>query len=373
MIRLFLIVFLFFLFYYGQLRLYRRLWLSQLKVAFSFAEDHIFQGEQGELREVIENRKRLPLSMLKVKFQTDRRLDFGTGRGSRTTDRYYRYDVFRVGGGERVTRTLKFKGTKRGYYVIDGADLIAADLLLTTSFLTTISVRTQMYVYPRPWNSEELSRALARLNGEILVRRNLLEDPFEYRGIREYQPFDSMRSVNWKATAKTGELKVNLKNYTSLRSVRVFFNLQDDSILKKEDCVEAAIRIVAGLCLDFLNQGLLVSCYGNGMDMESGRYVAVSSGTGGSHMDIIYRALARIDLERKPVNFADTFGEKILNDTEGDVITCFVSPNHYDDFLALLGRYQAGGGEYRWFYPVSGSKPPVLPEALKDHIQLIHI
>ena len=36
-----------------------------------------------------------------------------------------------------------------------------------------------------------------------------MEDPFEYRGIREYQPYDDMRSVNWKATAKTGDLKVN--------------------------------------------------------------------------------------------------------------------------------------------------------------------
>lgn len=372
MIRLLLIGGLFFLFYYAQLRVYRHLWLRQLSVAFSFTRSYIFQGEQGELQEIIENRKWLPLAMLKVKFKTDRRLDFGAGRGSKTTDQYYRYDVFRVGSGERVTRTLKFKGTKRGYYVIDSADLVASDLLLTASFMSSVPAHTELYVYPLPWDSEEMRRALTRLNGEILVRRNLLEDPFEYRGIREYQPFDSMRTINWKATARTGDLKVNLKNYTSLKYVRIFFNLQDDGIIKKEDCVEASINIVAGLCFGFLSQGLQVSCYGNGLDVETGRYVSIAPKAGDGQMDTIYRSLARIDLEKPPVSFADTFREKIMA-FSGDIITCFVAPNQYDDFLELLGEYQASGREYRWFYPVSGNKMPELPVELKGHVQLIHI
>lgn len=372
MIRLFLIGVMFFLLYLAQQKVYKHLWYKQLNVIFSFSRDYIFQGEQGELREIIENRKWLPLAMLKVKFKTDRRLDFGTGKGSKTTDQYYRYDVFRVGGGERVTRTLKFKATRRGYYVIDGADLVAADLLLSVSFMMDAPIRTELYVYPKPWDSEELRRALTRLNGEILVRRNLLEDPFEYRGIREYQPFDSMRTINWKATAKTGDLKVNLKNYTSLKQVRIFFNLQDDGILKKEDCVEASISIVAGLCAGFLNQGLQVSCYGNGLDLETGCYVSVSPKAGEGQMDAIYRTLARIDLEKPPVSFSDTFREKIMA-FSGDIITCFVAPNQYDDFLEVLGEYQASGREYRWFYPISGTKLPSLPEELKGHIQLIHI
>ncbi|MCI9141494.1 MAG: hypothetical protein HFH87_02595, partial [Lachnospiraceae bacterium] len=83
---------------------YERFWQQHLSVRIHFGADHIFEGQQGELKEVIENRKRLPLSMLKVKFKTDRHLLFGNEKGSRTTDQYYRNDVFRIGGGERVTR-----------------------------------------------------------------------------------------------------------------------------------------------------------------------------------------------------------------------------------------------------------------------------
>ena len=372
MIRLLIIGVLFFLLYMLQLNVYKRLWHKHLNVNISFARDHIFQGEQSELQEIIENRKRLPLAMLKVKFQTDRNLDFGSAKGSRTTDRYYRNDMFRIGGGERVTRTLKFKGKKRGYYTIDGADLVAADLLLTTSFVREAPTHTALYVYPMPYDSEELRRSLIRLSGEILTRRHLLEDPFEFRGIREYQPYDNMRTINWKATARTGDLKVNRKNYTSLKYVRIFFNIQDDGIRRKEDCVEACISIVAGLSSGFLSQGLQVSCHGNGMDFVTGNYVSVSAKGGEGQIDDIYRALARIDLEKTPVNFAETFREKILI-RSGDMITCFVSPNQYDDFLELLREYQSGGRDYRWFYPVSGNSDPELPGDLQSHIQLIHI
>lgn len=372
MIRLIIICILFFLLYFLQLNVYKHLWHKNLNVTLSFTRDHIFQGEQGELQEVIENRKLLPLAMLKVKFKADRSLDFGSAKGSRTTDQYYRNDVFRIGGGERVTRTLKFLGTKRGFYTIEVADLVAADLLLTANFMETVPTQTLLYVYPMPYDSEELRRSLIRLSGEILTRRHLLEDPFEFRGIREYQPFDSMRTINWKATARTGDLKVNRKNYTSLKYVRIFFNIQDDNILKKEDCVEACFSIVAGLSNGFLSQGLQVSCYGNGMDIINGSYVSVPPKSGDGQTDTIYRALARIDLEKKPVNFADTFREKLFTQT-GDVITCFVAPNQYDDFLGLLREYQDSGRDYRWFYPVSGLKDPELPGDLMSHIQLIHI
>lgn len=113
MIRLLVIGVLFFLLFVLQKKLYERLWRRHLTVSVEFARDHIFQGDWGELEEIIENRKRLPLAMLKVKFKTDRHLVFGDRKGSRTTDQFYRNDVFRIGGLEKVTRTLKFQGGRR--------------------------------------------------------------------------------------------------------------------------------------------------------------------------------------------------------------------------------------------------------------------
>ena len=267
MIKILGIGFIGFLLLVVQKSVYEKLWQRSLYVSVSFGKEPIFEGDQGELKEIIENKKRLPLSMLKVKFKTDRHLVFGNEKGSRTTDQYYRNDIFRIGGGERVTRTLKFRGGRRGYYTIDEVSLVASDLFFLSQLTADKKVKTELYVYPRPYDAARLRRSLIQMNGEMLSRRHLQEDPFEYRGIREYQPYDDMRSINWKATAKTGELKVNQRNYTSLKSVRIFFNTQDDNILKKEAAVEMTLRITASLCQLFLQQGVQVSCYGNGVDM----------------------------------------------------------------------------------------------------------
>ncbi len=351
--------------------IYDKLWQRHLTVSVSFGVDHIFEGEEGELKEIIENKKWLPLAMLKVKFKTDRNLLFGNHSGSRITDQYYRNDMFRIGGGERVTRSLKFKGGRRGYYTIDEISLVSADLFFLTQMLADRPVKTELYVYPRPFDSSRLRQALLQMNGEMLSRRHLLEDPFEYRGIREYQPYDDMRSINWKATAKTGDFMVNQHNYSTLRSVRIFFNIQDDNILKKEDSVEMSLRIVASLCAFFLRQGIQVSCCGNGVDIITHEPTVIDSRTGRQQMDSIYKALARIDTSQPVPCFADTFGERIFGDFK-DTFTCFVSPNQYEDFVGLLTRFKETGRPFFWFYPIDAKNKPKLPPLLAENIEVIY-
>lgn len=372
MIKLFSIGLLFFLLFVMQKFLYEHLWQKHLKVSIRFGEEHLFEGEQGELKEIVENRKRLPLSMLKVKFKTDRHLLFEDFKGSRTTDQFYRNDIFRIGSNERVIRTLKFQCGRRGYYTIDDVSLVASDLFLASQMFAEIPLHTCLYVYPKPFDSAEFRQSLTKLNGEVLAKRHLLEDPFEYRGIREYQPFDNMRSINWKATAKTGDLKVNQKNYTSLKSIRIFFNVQDDNIIRKEECVEASLRIVAGLSCFFLHQGIQISCYGNGVDCLTGKCFTIEAKAGEGQLDTIYRGLARLDLEKPVANFTDTFEERLFSESKG-TITCFVSPNQYDDFLLLLEKYQDTGNDFLWFYPVYGNREPDLPQKLLSQVRLLHL
>lgn len=351
--------------------LYEKLWYRHLHVNISFRDDHIFQGEQGELKEIIVNRKWLPLAMLKVKFKTDRRLLFDEHRGSRTTDQYYRNDVFRINGGEKVTRTLKFTGSRRGYYTINEASLVASDLFFMGQMVKEQEMKAVLYVYPRHYDSSRLTQSLIQINGEILSKRHLLEDPFEYRGIREYQPYDDMRRINWKATAKTDEFKVNELNYTSLKSVRIFFHIQDNNVIRNEESVEMSLRIVASLCAFFLRQGIRVSCFGNGLDIVTHQPMSIQARAGQGQMDTIYKALARIDTEQPAADFGELFREQLFQHNDG-AFTCFVAPNQYDDFIELLTRYRKSNKLFRWFYPVTGRQKPELPKGLEQHISVIY-
>ncbi len=352
---------------------YQKMWNKSLYARIEFASLGMFEGDTGELREVVENRKNLPLPVLRVKFQTDRGLSFGNDDGSRVTDLFYRNDVFHVNGKERITRKLPFTAKKRGYYKILGIDLVAADTFMISEMVDT---RQQddcyLYVYPKPFISPELLQSLKQLNGEIQTKRHLIEDPFEYRGIREYQPFDDMRSVNWKATAKTGELKVNQKSYTCLANVRIFFNIEDNGILKKDDAVEMTLRIVSGIAQYFIAQGIRTSVYGNGVDVITGEAVSVEPGAGSGQFDQINKTLARIDTTKEPHDFVQIFGEKLLTEEKG-TRTMIVSPNAYDDFTELLRQYTESGSDYMWFYPVWSSETPAVPDWVADHLTYVPI
>ena len=360
-----------YLLFIAQRRLYEKLWQKHLGISLSFGTNHIFEGEQGELREIIENRKRLPLSMLKVKFKTDRHLIFGNEKGSRTTDQYYRNDVFRISGGERVTRTLRFTGGKRGYYTIDEISLVASDLFFLGQMVADQPVRAELYVYPKPYDSRRLRQSFVQLNGEMLTRRHLLEDPFEYRGIRDYQPSDDMRSINWKATAKTGELKVNQKNCTSLKAVRIFLNLEDNGILKKEECVEACLRVAAGLCEYFLGQGMQVSCCGNSRDCITGEPLSLEAGAGAGQMTAVYKSLARTDAG-DVLPFVPLWQNRLSDCAEGS-FTFLVTPCHYDAFTELIRQFDRAGNDFVWFYPVCGTTDPKLPSDIEKHIRFLHM
>ena len=355
-----------------QRKLYGILWQKNLGIRLEFTETSLFEGEKGELLEIIENGKRLPLPMLKVKFQTDRNLQFTDTQNAKVTDLYYRNDIFQVKGRERITRKLEFIAAKRGYYRINNIDLVAADLFLSAEMVESRHTEQYFYVYPAPFVSDEFRQSLQQLNGEILTKRHFMEDPFEYRGIREYQPYDDMRSINWKASAKTGELKVNQKNYTSLQTIRIFFNIEDNGILKKDEAVEASFRIVAGLAAFFLNQGIHVSCYGNGRDVMTDEPLQIEAGAGAGQLQQIYRSLARIDTAKEPIVFTEAFARRLLEE-DSSTITVLVSPNAYSDFTELITEYQKSEREYIWFYPTIESERPEIPQELKTHIKILHI
>ena len=69
MIRLLGIGVVFSVFFLVQRILYQRFWLQHLTAQVRFVQDHIIEGEQGELNEILVNKKILPLPMLKVKFR----------------------------------------------------------------------------------------------------------------------------------------------------------------------------------------------------------------------------------------------------------------------------------------------------------------
>lgn len=365
-----------FLLFYLQDRLYCRFWDKNLSVSLEFSRKAAVEGEECELCERVENRKLLPLPALKVKFQVSRELQFEDEEGvSSVTDQYYRNDVLSVRPFMRHVRRLRFRCKKRGYYWINGLDVVAGTLFLSGELPRSLESETRLYVYPRLWRSPEFSRLLQRLNGEILSRRHMLEDPFEFRGIREYSPWDTMRDINWKATARTGDLKVNMKNYTAQKAVRIFVNLEDGAVMRHEELLEASIRMAAGAAANFLAQGIRTSVYTNGPDIVTGELVGMEAASASWHMETINRGLARIDLSKRAPSFVRSLKEAALgqNEAAGTLFTVFISSDAQEDFQELLEECVRQGTDFCWICPIMEHGEEKIRKALEPYAQKIRV
>ena len=166
------------------------------------------------------------------------------------------------------------------------------------SLLNSMENKAQLLVYPRAVDMTKLSVPFKNMMGTVLTRQYSYEDPFEFRGIRQYQSYDSMKDVNWKASAKTGDLKVNVHDYTARQEVILLLDLKDETQLVQDDIKEESIRLANSLAGLFALKGIPVGIISNGRDLLTKEELCLSAGSGRPHIQAVRECLARVDLKQ---------------------------------------------------------------------------
>jgi len=337
--------------YLLQVAAYRKLWNKQLTATVEFVQRAITEKEQGELRETIVNRKWLPLPMLRVKFEVDRHLDFMQEGNVSVTDRCYKSDIFSAMMYQKIIRTLKFSGNRRGFYTIEELSLDSTDLFMQEHLAMGVSCSTWLYVYPGSADARRLLIPFQKMMGDILTKRYTYEDPFEFQGIRPYQPFDNMRDVNWKASARTGELRTNVHGFTVRQEVCLLLNLESESMLEYSMLREESIRIANSLTELFLAQGIPVGIYSNAKDLLTGEELRLVSGAGAGHLTTVRENLARLDLSQEMEEFGVMLEEQIAKEAR-DTLFVLISTSQRDAVCRAYARLAEKHAGSTWILPL---------------------
>ena len=155
-----------------------------------------------------------------------------------------------------MSADLSLKFDRRGRYH-EGSFGVATRFPF--AFLTKtrhLALQRQILVYPRIDPIDELFEILPLVRGEwesfVHGRGSDL-----YR-IREYMPEDSARHVDWKATAKSGSLKVREFSREDERKVRIVFDNPEAGMIS-EPAYERAVNLAASLAWNFSAQDAEVS------------------------------------------------------------------------------------------------------------------
>lgn len=338
--------------------IYRKVWNKNLAADIGFSADNVVAGEYIELVEVVTNKKRIPLPYIHLKFQADRSLIFGDGNeNSQVTDKTYRNDIFSLLMYQRITRKIPLLCSKRGVYTIDNLEMISTGIFMNEVLIVNRPVNEELVVYPAIADAHMLQVIFSRLMGDIERSKYLYEDPFVFRGIRDYTPMDPMNTINWKASARTGSFMVNQFNETMCQEVCILLDVESESMIKRDDLSEMSISIAAGLSQMLIEKGITVSVITNGADYASGAYILTDAATGPAHLKAVNTALARIDLSREPVDYKELIFDRIKMRVENNqskdkqCVYVMIAQNKRVDLQQAFDELTGGRSDCMWIIP----------------------
>ena len=126
-----------------------------------------------------------------------------------------------------------------------------------------IALAREVIVYPSVEPPEEFLEVLPMVTGEFetFVRGR----GYDLYRIREYMPEDSARHVDWKATARTGALKVREYSREDERRLRIVFDNPLPGVLDA-GIYEHAVHLVASLGWHFHHEDVEISYVGPGLE-----------------------------------------------------------------------------------------------------------
>ncbi|MCR5798619.1 MAG: DUF58 domain-containing protein [Lachnospiraceae bacterium] len=337
------------LLYLIQYKLYKKFWNKNLDVDIDFDREVLYEGEENTLREVITNGKRLPLPVLQIKFSITRTFLFERKDSSSVTDKYYRNEFYTVMPFQKITRTYPFVCSHRGLYGMESMDVICRSLFLDEKMIESRQHAADVCVLPSMIAHKDVTTEINNLLGEIEKNVHINDDPFTFAGIRDYQPYDNMHSINWKVTARLNDLQVNTYNTTFSKKVVVLINTETNSMQHQEDMAEWCIRIAMCIVRRFITSKIPVGLYTNGLDYE-GPAPEIEAGADMSHIRTVELALARIDVSQKPTGFAKLMEQKIVS-TSGNVEYLIVSNNRKPDVTGEYKKLLASGHRIHFIVP----------------------
>lgn len=344
---------------------YRRNWHRQLSANLQFEEEYVYAGEQAHLIETIENHKAMPVPVLEVRFHARRELDFHTENNTAVSDYVYKRDIFAIMGWQRIIRRLTLDCRKRGLYPIEEVGLTAYSTMFRKRYSKENPIcNTQLYVYPKMVKVSDIVVTCERMLGTMQCAKHLYEDPFAFRSIREYTLTDPMKSINWKASAKSGNLMVNTFDSAIAEKVMIYLDVEDTGILRREELVEESIAVAASLVRKLINSGMEVGIAVNATEIWPSAkaadkdYFRLEPQSGKVHLHQIEQALATYLANTIPF-------ETILNDPPEDAVLIFISKNaaYKQSFIEEMcnvsdaGNSNEGSRMGIWVLPVYSNEP----------------
>lgn len=313
------------------------------------------------------NRKWLPLWWLKIQYMMSINISFEGNESINTRDMERRSEQLSLLGYEKLEREITITGNRRGYYRIENMDIMCSDLFVTNNFIKKHLVKDSLYVFPKLLYGNDFDIRFRKLLGDVVIKKHLIHDPYERKGIRDYDTYDSLKDINWLASARSTELKVNIYNYTASQQVLIFLSCQKENSWVFDKIIEEGISLAATIYDSLSKQGIKVGLITDCIDTETNKNIVIESGCEIDHSYMFYQCLSKIKIAESCEDNISNYIEKEVLNNNNEPLYIVIANSTRNGIKESIQNAKENDFDVKWVIP-KNPKTEIEMEDLDDVI-----
>lgn len=220
-----------------------RRWSNALKASRNCSATEVEVGQTVTVRVKLENADRWPILWTLVEDLLPRAALVGPPPALRLEESNVRLCTLPA----RQHRLLSYRLTalRRGYFQIGPLISETGDFFGLHRRFRSLTPPDYLLVLPKVVPLAGYDVASRRPIGEVRVTYRLMEDPTLVSGIRQYQHGDPLRSIHWRATARTGTLQSKQYQPTSVAGATLLLDFHRESNPDHHEPVRTDLAVTA--------------------------------------------------------------------------------------------------------------------------------
>lgn len=293
----------------GVARYWSRHLFDRLTLTITASERRAFVGEPVGIAVELENRKPLPLPWYEWRVALAEALPPKDEPVAAAASPGLKWLVRRgsLGWYQKHDWLFTVHPSERGFHQFGPSRLRSADLLGAFPRLREGDEAQHLIVFPQVFPVEELGLPADRPFGERKGGNALFEDPLRIAGLRDYRPGDPLRRIDWKATARNGDLQSRVYEPSATQQLYILVNIDTMSHAWEgylRDDLERTVSVAASLAVWAAGARYAVGLLANGAFPDADRPIRLAPSRSRVQLTRILEALAVI----QPLTLGDLAG-----------------------------------------------------------------
>ena len=223
----------------------------------TLSHERVLEGDAVEVR--LELAARSAVDWLELEFRVPARARLLEGE---------QLQVLGLGKGEVRTLRYRVQYPRWGVYPVDSLRLQGARRLFTVTSSAERDPARLVRVYPQLARLRRLVKPLATRPASGSRPAATSGEGIEFAELREFRAGERVRRVNWRASARRGQLLVSDRLPERSSDVVLFLDSLTEAATEEESTLDLAVRAVATLAGEYLRQRDRVGLLSFGGELE---------------------------------------------------------------------------------------------------------